>query len=161
MQRKTWINAMVGVSLAVGGIVSITGEGTAVAHTSGQKRSECNNRLLKGTYGIQLQGTRPAPGGAGMETVIGIVTRTFDGAGSFTQLDNVKGSLSGFAPDRPGVGTYEVNDDCTGTTRFVPGPGVVVEERFVLLDYGHEIRSITTSPQPIMVTTVGKRVGFR
>jgi hypothetical protein len=37
---------------------------------------------------------------------------------------------------------------------------VVLEERIVVLDYGHEIRLISTTPQPIMVTTVAKRTGF-
>jgi hypothetical protein len=107
-----------------------------------------------------MQGTRPVPGGAGMEAMIGVVTRVFDGAGNFTQLDNIKGAISGFAPDRPGAGTYEVYANCAGITRFEPAPGLIIEERFVLIDYGHEIRSITTTPQPVMVTTVAKRAGF-
>ena len=92
--------------------------------------------------------------------IIGVVIRTYDGAGNFTQLDNVKGAASGFAPDRPGSGTYVVNSNCTATTLFQPGPGVSIEERMVILDYGHEVRSITVSPQPLMVTAVGKRVGW-
>jgi hypothetical protein len=38
---------------------------------------------------------------------------------------------------------------------------VLIEERAVIVDYGNEVRSITVSPQPLMMTTVGKRVGFR
>ncbi|HEY6643348.1 hypothetical protein [Povalibacter sp.] len=33
-------------------------------------------------------------------------------------------------------------------------------ERFVLVDYGREMRSITTTPQPFMVTTVAQRIGI-
>lgn len=125
------------------------------------KTFECSNRTLRGTYGTQMQGTRPVPGVGGIESVIGIVIRTYDGAGNFTQIDNVKGAASGIVPDRPGSGTYSVNADCTFTTQFEPGPGVLIEERAVILDYGNEVRSITVSPQPLMVTAVGKRIGFR
>jgi hypothetical protein len=145
----------------LGYIVLNAGANTALAGTGGSQRFECSNQLLKGTYGLQMQGTRPVPGGTSLEPVIGVVIRTFDGGGSFTQIDNIKGAVSGFLPDRPGAGTYEVNADCSGSTRFEPAPGVIIEERFVVLDYGHEIRSITTTPQPIMMTTVGKRITFR
>ena len=132
----------------------------AGAH-SGPSKWECNNRTIKGTYGIQMQGTRPAPDGTGIETLIGVVVRTYDGAGRFTQVDNVKGSVTGIVPDRPGAGTYKVNADCSAVTLFEPGPGVVIEEKLVILDYGHEIRSITTRPQPLMVSASAKRIGFR
>lgn len=63
----------------------------------------CSNASLKGPYGVQITGTRPAPsilaGGQAIpgttEQVIGVVIQIFDGAGGFTQTDNVKGSLSG------------------------------------------------------------------
>ena len=58
-----------------------------------------------------MHGTRPVPRalGGGIETVIGVVIRANDGAGSFTQIDNVKGSITGIAADREGFGTYVVN----------------------------------------------------
>jgi hypothetical protein len=164
MKRRVCIMSAAGLVVAcvgLGNIVLNAGANTALADTEGSRRFECGNKLLKGTYGIQMQGTRPVPGGTGLEPVIGIVVRTFDGRGNFTQLDNIKGAVSGFVPDRPGAGTYEVNADCSGSARFEPGPGVIVEERFVVLDYGHEIRSITTTPQPIMVTAVAKRISIR
>jgi hypothetical protein len=164
MNRRVCIMSAAGLVVAcvgLGSIVLNAVASTALADTGGSHRFECKNQLLKGTYGIQMHGTRPVPGGTGLEQVIGIVIRTFDGRGNFTQLDNIKGAVSGFVPDRPGVGTYEVNSDCSGSTRFEPAPGVILEERFVVLDYGHELRSITTTPQPIMVTAVAKRIGFR
>lgn len=164
MKRRLFIMSTAGIFVAcvgLGSIVLDAGANPARAAIGGPDRFECSNALLKGSYGIQMQGTRPAPGGAGLEAVIGVVIRTYDGTGNFTQLDNIKGAVSGFAPDRPGAGTYNVNADCSGTTRFEPAPGVVIEERFVVLDYGHEIRSISTTPQPIMVTAVAKRIGVR
>lgn len=149
------------IGAGLGGTVPNAGADSIQAKSGWGKRYECNNRTIKGTYGIQMQGTRPIPGGTGIETLIGVVTRTYDGAGNFTQVDNIKGSVTGIVPDRPGSGTYEVNADCTGTTSFVPGPGISIEERFVIVDYGHEIRSITSSPPPLMTSTTGKRIGLR
>ena len=63
--------------------------------------------------------------------------------------------------DRSGEGTYEVAADCSGVTQFQPdpeNPGIVIEEKFVIVNRGDELRSITTSPPPLMVTSTGKRV---
>jgi hypothetical protein len=160
------VAAGVALSLFVGGAASSIGAGevsTDFMSESGgrQKLSTCSNRTIQGTYGIQMQGTRPISGGTDTEQVIGVVTRTYDGQGRFTQIDNVKGSVSGIVFDRPGSGTYVVNADCTGRTLFQPAPGVSIEERMVIVDYGHEVRSITVSPPPFMTTTVGKRIGWR
>ena len=55
--------------------------------------------------------------------------------GNFTQIDNIHGSVTGWVPNRPGSGTYQVNPDCTFATQFVPGPGApVIEERGVIID---------------------------
>lgn len=155
----------VALSLFVGAATSSSGAGEFSADpmlesAAHQKSFKCSNRTIKGNFGIQMQGTRPVPGGTGLEQVIGVVTRTFDGTGNFTQIGNIKGSVSGIVVfDQPGSGTYVVNADCSGRTVFQPAPGVSIEERLVVIDYGHEVRSITVSPQPVMTTTVGKRIG--
>ena len=120
----------------------------------------CTERTLRGTYGGQIQGTRPVPPplGGGFETIIGVVIRTYDGAGNFTQVDNVKGSVTGITPDRPGFGTYTVSSDCTAIFEAEPAPGIVLQERAVILSLGREIRSITASPASVMVTSVGHRI---
>ena len=79
----------------------------------------------------------------------------------FPQLDNIKGSVTGIVPDRPGSGTYQVNADCTGITLFQPAPGITIEERMVIVDHGNEIRTIVSSPQTTMVSTVQKRIDHR
>src|SRR5258708_15248339 len=93
----------------------------------------CNNATLTGSYGITVIGAAPAssvlpsfPSGlfpvGTIEQILGVVVQTFDGNGKFTQVDNVKGYLSGIASDRPGAGTYSVNPDCSGTySIFIPG----------------------------------------
>jgi len=115
---------------------------------------------VRGDYGIQIQGTRPAPGGV-IESVIGIVLRNYDGHGSFSQVSNVKGSLTGTVPDSQGFGTYEVNADCTGIVRFQAAPGVVIEERLVIVDNGREIRTAVMVPTAVMITGVHQRIHTR
>jgi hypothetical protein len=86
---------------------------------------------------------------------------TYDGMGNFTQIDNVHGSVTGWVPDRPGSGTYQVNPDCTASTQFSPAPNVFIEQRMVIVDGGNELYTITTSPLPFMVTALGKRTDPR
>src|SRR5581483_3694407 len=100
----------------------------------------CSDASLHGVYGIQLSGTRPSSPGGPPEAVIGVVVRFYDGRGGVVQIDNVKGAISGYTPDRLGVGTYHVNPDCSVVIDFTPGPGQQLEERAVLVDNGHELR---------------------
>jgi hypothetical protein len=129
-------------------------------HNDVPRGRACNEATIRGDYGIQIQGTRPAPGGL-TESVIGVVMRTYDGHGNIEQVDNVKGSITGIIPDRMGFGTYEVHPDCTGIARFQPAPGIVIEERLVIVDNGREIRTMTLSPPAVMVTGVHQRVRNR
>jgi hypothetical protein len=93
--------------------------------------------------------------------VIGVVKVTYDGMGNFTQIDNIHGSVTGWVPDRPGSGTYQVNPDCTASTQFSPAPNVFIEQRMVIVDGGNELYTITTSPLPTMVTALAKRINPR
>jgi hypothetical protein len=124
------------------------------------KGRPCTDATIRGTYGIQMHGTSPVPPPVGgTQTVIGVVKRTFDGMGNFTQIDNIHGSVTGWTPDRSGSGTYQVNPDCTGSTQFQPAPGApVIEERIVIVDGGSELYTVTVSPLPVMVSTVAKRI---
>ena len=128
----------------------------------------CSNATLKGSYGLQITGTRPAasilsgiqatPGTA--EQVVGVSYQTYDGNGVFTQIDNVKGSLSGITADRPSVGTYSVNPDCTGTfTVNNPGNPPIVN-RIVIVDNGQGFLTAVVSPQPVLVTAVGRKMTY-
>jgi hypothetical protein len=129
---------------------------------SGKPDKPCDAGTLRGAYGIQMQGTRPVPPPTGgVESVVGVVWRSYDGDGNFEQLDSIKGSVTGIVPNRPGLGTYEVSADCTGTTSFQPdpnNPNFVIVERFVIVDGGNEIRSIGETPAALMVTSVATRV---
>lgn len=120
----------------------------------------CSNATLNGAYGVALSGTRPNPTNpSSMEQVIGTVIQIFDGFGNFTQTDNVKGSQSGITFDRPGLGTYSINVDCTGTyTINVAGSPFPIVNRFVIVDGGREFRAVVVSPQAVMVTANGRKV---
>ena len=138
------------LAVVVVGVMLSPGQNPAFAHDG--KGKACSNATLRGTYGIQMQGTRAVPGGT--ETVIGVVVRHYDGAGGVTQVDNIKGSITGIVPDRPGAGTYQVDDDCSAVVEFQPAPGILIQERMVIVDHGHELRSITVLPAQTMVTSV-------
>ena len=141
-------------------VAGIQGSGAAPSDTGG---FPCTNGTLRGTYGFHMQGTVPVPPplGGGTQTAIGVVKVTYDGMGNFTQIDNIHGSVTGWVPDRPGSGTYQVNPDCTASTQFSPAPNVFIEQRVVIVDGGNELYTITTSPLPTMVTALGKRTDPR
>jgi hypothetical protein len=95
-----------------------------------------------------------------IEQVAGVVVQIFDGAGGFTQTDNVKGSLSGITLDRPGSGSYSVNPDCSGTFT-VNNPGLPpIVNRFVIVDNGQAFTTVVVSPQAVMVTATGKKMTY-
>ena len=146
-------------TVGIGTLVVIGALGSATKNVAAQATG-CSDATLRGTYGIQLQGTRavPAISGGGIESVIGVVTRTYDGQGSFTQVDNVKGSITGITPDRAGSGTYQVNADCSGVIQLQPAPGVMLTEKIVIVEGGAQIWSITTAPAANMIAAEHKRI---
>ena len=160
MQRM--FNGTIGLVFA--GIVALTGTIALAAPAQSEQGvgRVCSDATLKGTWGGSISGTRPWPPPSGpLESVTGVVIRTYDGEGQFTQIDNVKGTTSGIVPDRPGFGTYHVNEDCTGVTEFVPGPGILVRERTVIVDDGNEVRTMVESPLFVSVTGSSKRIHTR
>jgi hypothetical protein len=159
MRRTAWVvTAAVIAAVFVGGARMMGADGQEKPDRGRGK--QCSDATVRGDYGIQIQGTRPAPGGL-IESVIGIVLRNYDGHGSFSQVSNVKGSLTGTVPDSQGFGTYEVNADCTGVVRFQPAPGVLLEERLVIVDDGREIRTAVMVPTAVMITGVHQRLHSR
>ena len=126
----------------------------------------CGNETLKGAYGLQSSGTRPAPfvapGGPGFvgqfEQIIGIVIQVFDGEGNFTQVDNIKGSISGIIPDRAGRGTYTVSPDCSLTQVVRPPGQEPILTKGVIVDGGKEFRQNTITPAAFLITTVGRQI---
>jgi hypothetical protein len=159
MRLMGWAATAAMVAAAAIGGARIVGAEGSDNDESGRFRP-CSAATLQGDYGIQIQGTRPAPGGL-TESVVGVVLRSYDSQGNFTQVDNVKGSVTGTVPDRPGFGTYEVSPDCTGIVRLQPGPGVFIEERLVIVGDGREIKTAVMVPAGVMVTGVHERIHSR
>lgn len=143
-------------------VVSVVRPNTSAAQALPADGHEpaCSEATIAGDYGVQGTGTQQLPDGR-IESWIGITLKNYDGAGNVTNLENVKGSIRGLATDRRSVGTYKVNADCTGSTRFEPVPGIIVEGRFVIVDDGNEIRSLSAAPPGAMVAGVEKRVRRR
>src|SRR6201993_3068613 len=154
MKTKLMKTALVALLVSAGLLLLVAGTQSSRAGSSVGPGTgfPCTDATIRGTYGIQMQGTGPVPPPVGgTQTLIGVVRRTYDGMGTFTQIDNIHGSVTGWVPDRQGSGTYQVNPDCTAATQFVPGPGApVIEERLVIIDGGSELYSATVSPLPTM-----------
>lgn len=166
MRRTGWAAVAIATLVVLaytGGAEAGDEAGPEAGDAAGGDAPKCSEATLHGTYGIQIQGTRPAPPPAPpgtIESVIGIVIRDYDGKGNFTQVNNEKGSISGNAPpDREGYGTYQVNDDCTGAHQLqIPGVPFVITDRFVIVEHGREVRNFVVSPAPVMVTGVSRRI---
>ena len=132
----------------------------AFATASFAQGPRCSLGTLKGSYGGNLVGNQPFTNAAGvvvLEQVVGVVVREYDGGGGFTQVANVKGSLSGWTPDRRGNGTYTINEDCSGTITF-SNPAFMIQERIVIVDNAREIRAATMQPPGLFVTSTAKRI---
>jgi hypothetical protein len=162
MGRKQWATlAVIGAAVLVGA----QGSGARTNTIENPFERGCSVATLRGAYGIQIQGTRPAlpPAPAGtIETVIGVIVRQYDGRGGFTQINNEKGSISGLGPvDRAGFGTYQVNEDCSGSHELhIPGVPNPITDRFVIVDFGREVRHFVVTPLPVMVTGVSRKMGL-
>jgi hypothetical protein len=155
--RRTYVATAILAGVMLAGAGGIRAD--SVQDNEWGRRRQCSVATLRGDYGIQIQGTRPSGPGGPIESVVGVVIRTYDGNGSFEQIDNLHGSISGTVPDRPGFGTYVVNANCTGVAYLqLPGPPFAIEERLVIVDNGLELSSATMNPPPVMVTGVHHKI---
>jgi len=103
----------------------------------------CTQNTLKGRYAVSGSGTK-ALGGIGPISVVGL--GEFDGAGAIVANDTV--SLNGAIFHRTYTGSYQVNDNCTGSAIFVFPPPRNVEAHldFVIVDEGDRAYFIETDP---------------
>jgi hypothetical protein len=153
MRQMSWV-AIAVVVLAGTGMRAGTGRGQGNGRGGEEPNGHaCTVATLEGAYGLQFQGTRPVrpPFPPGIESFIGVAIRTYDGQGQFTQISNVHGSVIGVEADVESVGTYLVNEDCTGShsAQFVP-TAPLVTDRFVITDNGREVRFAVMTPLSTM-----------
>jgi hypothetical protein len=79
MTKKVFVN------VATLGLLML---GTLVSGYAQSSSPACNNNLIAGNYGFNLQGTKL--GGTGpIGQQVGVAMTQFDGKGSFTQIDTV------------------------------------------------------------------------
>jgi hypothetical protein len=126
---------------AIATALTLTLPGFVTAHDEGVIR--CSDRTLKGDYGFNIDG-QILPPGAPPLILRGVAMTHFDGRGGLTQVDHT--TLNGVprAPGwRPGVGSYEVNSDCTGTAEIIQSDGSpTLRLNLVVFDRGRQVRTV-------------------
>lgn len=131
---------------AAGGLLAaaLTVPWTVAAQDEGRKRG-CSERTLRGDYGLSGTGVRGlGPGTSEAFTTISLVT--YDGEGGFSATGVSHGQVTGVREGLPVTGTYYVNADCTGgQTTIIPGVPPL-EDRFVIVDNGREVRTVVVAP---------------
>ena len=117
---------------------------STVAAQDDARGNGCSTRTLRGSYGLIGTGTRGLGPGV-IEQFVTISMVTYDGEGTFTAEGVSHGQTTGVRGG-PVDGTYFVNADCTGgQTTFIPGVPPL-EDRFVIVDNGLELRTVVVSP---------------
>ncbi|MHB8474660.1 MAG: hypothetical protein ACYDBZ_00010 [Steroidobacteraceae bacterium] len=118
----------------------------------------CSNATLNGNYGFTITGIRPAARGLPQVALVGTALTTFHGDGTFDQFDNlnVNSPEVTYQPDRPGLGSYSLNSDCSGTMTLIAG-GVTLQLSITVVDHGREVRTAVVTPA-VIVTSNGRRI---
>lgn len=140
-------------------VLAILAGFSVVASLAQDSRGRCSSITLNGDYAFRVSGEVFT--GAGLIYRDGIALTHFDGDHSLTQVDYVLASgipvpgptdANGFH-DRE-MGSYSVNDNCTGAAEIdFPTPlggtsGAVVKLFFVISDDGRLLNTIVTSLTP-------------
>jgi hypothetical protein len=111
----------------------------------------CGMHTLHGDYGLAGTGVRGLGPGAS-ETFATISMVTYDGQGGFSAIGVSHGQVTGVREGQPVSGTYHVNPDCTGgQTTNIPGVPPL-EDRFVIVDNGREVRTVVVAPLTTIAT---------
>jgi hypothetical protein len=125
------------------GVVAFGPRAVAEQESSSDGGGRCTARTIRGDYGFSIDGTIAA-GTPGAFLLRGVAMTHFDGRGNLTQVDfATRNGAPLFADWRPGVGTYELNPDCTGTAEIIQSDGSpTLHLRLVVMDRGRQIRTI-------------------
>jgi hypothetical protein len=112
---------------------------------------ECSLRTLRGAYGLVGSGVRGL-GPAVSESFTTVSMVTYDGRGSFDAIGTSHGAITGVREGAAVTGTYYVDPDCTGgQTTYIPGLPPL-EDRFVIVENGREVRTVVISPATTIAT---------
>jgi hypothetical protein len=104
---------------------------------------KCSNRTLRGDYGFSIDGTILA-GTPNAFLLRGVAMTHFDGQGNLSQVDfTTRNGAPVSANWRTAVGTYDIDEDCTGSAQIIQADGSpTLNLRLVVVDRGREVRTI-------------------
>jgi hypothetical protein len=138
MKMTTTTAAAIAGGLMIG-FCAILSVGRADAQPDADR---CSDRTLRGTYGFAIDGQILSGPLAGV--LRGLAMTHFDGQGNLEQEDfaTING-VPRWTGWRPVTGTYEVNEDCTGTAVLYPSDGSpTLHLRLIVAERGREIRTV-------------------
>jgi hypothetical protein len=145
--------ARVHVPLAAFAMLLVLGHGLRSSAAANDRAAgpDCSLRTLRGVYGLVGSGVRGlGPGASESFTTLSMVT--YDGYGTFTAIGTSHGAVTGVREGVAVTGTYYVNADCTGG-QVTEIPGVPpLEDRFVIVESGREVRTVVISPLTTIAT---------
>jgi hypothetical protein len=150
INRRALRRATFFTGVAILSVLFAVGVPSSVAANDEGRDRACSSRTLRGDYGLVGTGTRGLGPGT-IEQFVTISMVTYDGHGSFT-ADGVSHGQTTGVRGGPVTGTYFVNADCTGgQTTFIPGVPPL-EDHFVIVDNGREVRTVVVSPLTTIAT---------
>ncbi len=119
----------------------------AVAQPNGSRSRDrhCSNRTLLGDYGFAVEGDL-SPGPGVTLTGRGVTMTHFDGEGNLTQVDSLIIGGNPVSDWSSVTGTYQVNDNCTGTMSLLTSTGGFVNLRMIVVRHGTEIHTVVWPP---------------
>lgn len=148
MKTRGFVTVGVGAAIVAAVAVSIPWGVSAQVDAAGRG---CGTHTLRGDYGLVGTGVRGVGPGIS-ESFATISMVTYDGEGGFTALGVSHGQTTGVRAGLPVTGTYYVNADCTGgQTTNIPGVPPL-EDSFVIVDNGREVRTVVTAPATTIAT---------
>lgn len=103
----------------------------------------CSNRTLRGGYGFGVDGQIFPPAGPPL-LLRGVAMTHFDGAGNLSQVDHATiNGVPRWMGWRQATGSYQINEDCTGTAQIIPGDGSpALNLHLVVFDGGRQVRTV-------------------
>ncbi|MFZ1494430.1 MAG: hypothetical protein WAU60_13595 [Candidatus Competibacter denitrificans] len=115
-----------------------------------ETKPQCTNANLRGSYGFVAKGVilagSPLPSALQGSFASG-GTATFDGKGNFVLTST--SSFNGFIQPVETRGTYQVNSDCSYTSRADNG----ITFQAVILDGGRQLQILQTTPNVVIAGT--------
>ena len=142
---RRWMTFTVGGLLIAGCAVLVGQPGNAQSERIGDAGSSssprCSNRTLRGSYAFNIEGTILA--GPNRLLLRGLAMTEFDGDGNLSQVDftTINGAPAG-TDWRSGLGSYQINSDCTGTMEITNNGSPTLRLRLVVADHGRTIHNI-------------------